>query len=277
MQKRDALITRALKFTERGHERKFTTSKNPFQVLCFKILCLTLITLASAIFISNPLTINLFQINYMIPFIFSMGLVVLVYLFITRSFKNQVDKAIIFMVISFIIGSCEVAGLLLKEEDWTPNIFLLLGVNLQTGCLFVIISRIHWIYNIIAICITQSYIWLRVLHNSKGSNTILPAYITLAVYLILLPILSYAGEREDRKVFLEVQLYEENLEAFKNLIKHVIPSSIVLIEGQNILFFNEKIKEMFDVEEKAALVDTLGKIQVIFIKQGNQQILVKYI
>ena len=109
---------------------------------------------------------------------------------------------------------------------------------------------------------TKSYIWFRVLEPEKKHQTFSPAVITYAVYAILLPLLSFAGEREDRKLFLDVQIREADLEAFKNLIKEVLPSSVVIFDKGDLLFFNDKIKEIFHVETLHEITELFGRIKV---------------
>ena len=154
------------------------------------------------------------------------------------------------------------AKMLFEESDWTPGMFLLLGMNFQTGCLFLVISRIRWTYNVISLWMLQSYIWIRAMDYENNPMIQKPALITLVVYLIIFPYFCYAGEKEDRRVFMNAEILQEHLRGYEELIKNVIPSSILIVKEGHITFFNKTTRDIFNIRNEEELLDILGNLQV---------------
>jgi hypothetical protein len=253
---------RLLNLFQSSRETNFEEAKIGFQSICLKILCLTILTQASAIFFCNPLHINLFRADFLIMFLSAMVILIITYIVVSHRFRQYSGDVISLIVIGFIVGSSEAARLLFVESDWTPAIYLLMGMSFQTGCLFLIISRLNWKRNTFSLWMLQSYIWLRGLDIRENPTTQKPVLITLLIYLIILPLFCYLGEKEERRVYSKTKSLQENLKIFENLLRNVIPSSIIIFGEGEIKFFNEKTKEMFLVETKIDLMRILGALRV---------------
>jgi hypothetical protein len=251
-----------LLFQDLRTEERFRQKKVGFQSVSLRVLCLTLIAQSSAIFFSNPLHIDLFQAGYLIMFLLSMILVFLVYIVVLKKYIEYCEIAISFLVIAFIIGVSEFAKKFFDQRDWTPSIFLLLGMNFQTGCLMLIISRIRWTRNLFSISILQIYIWIRTLDCENNEMVQKPAVITLVIYLVIFPYFCYVGEKEDRSAFTATETLQGHLKGFEELIKTVIPSSILIVKDGIICFFNKRTQDIFNIQNEKELLELLGKLKV---------------
>ena len=266
-----------LSFININYEKNFNSLKVPFQLLIFRVLTITLVTLSSAIFCSNPLSVNLHQICFLAPFVVSMGLLSLLYYLTSKYFREKVELVILVTVLVFILGSGEIAKFLLNEKDWSSGIYWIFGINLQTGSLFPIIARIRWTRCALVLLSTQTYIWFRILDLDRNQSTFSPAVITFCVYAFLLPLLSYAGEREDRKLFQDIKLREDYLNTFQNLIKEVLPSAFIILHKSELLFFNEKVKDFLRIQTSESLNQRLREIKVFYKIAGIFFLIKSYI
>jgi hypothetical protein len=182
---------------------------------------------------------------------------------IPKKYPQYSSQAITLIVISFILGSSEILKLILDESEWTPDLYLLLGMNFQTGCLFLIISRINWISNLVSLSILQTYICTRALDFDSNPLLRNPVLITLIIYLILLPYFCYSGESEDRRIFASLENLQESQKGYEYLLRSVVPSAIIMMRMGKILFSNNKSKEMFQIHEENDLLGIFSQLKVI--------------
>jgi hypothetical protein len=87
----------------------------------------------------------------------------------------------------------EYSKIIFAERETTPAIFLMLGMNFQTACLFLIISRIRWIFNFFSMTSLQIYIWIRALYYENNHDLQIPVFITLMLFLIIYLISAMQG------------------------------------------------------------------------------------
>jgi hypothetical protein len=264
----DVLNNRRLSFFDSNLERKFTKNKQGFQMISLRVLCLTIVTQSSAIFYSNPLQIDLMQPKYIFLHLFSVISVLLLGFLIHKKKPHLSSLGITTIVISFIIGASEGTKIIFVESDWTPGMQFVLGMNFQTGCLFLILSRIRWTYNLISLTVLQVYIWLRGLDYEKNPTTQKPALVTLFVYLAILPYFCYAGELEDRKIFANIEKLQNYQKGYEELLRDVIPSSIIMVQKGKINFFNKKTKEMFLIDHQDDIQEIFTRLTVIKIRKN---------
>ena len=256
------LNKRYLSFLDETLEQKFTENKKGFQKISLYVLCLTIATQSSAIFYSNPLKVNLLQTKFILMQVGSTILLAFLAVFIYKKKPHYSSAGITGIVISFIIGASEITKILFVDSDWSPGMYFVLGMNLQTGCLFLILSRIRWIFNVFTLVILQTYIWLRGLDFESNPMTQKTALITLSIYLIILPYFCYAGESEDRKIFANMERLQNIQKGYEELLRDVIPSSIVMIQKGKISFFNKITRHMFMIDDKEGLQEVFQQITV---------------
>jgi hypothetical protein len=151
----------------------------------------------------------------------------------------------------------------LKVSDWNSGIYLLLGMSFETGCLFLIISRIKWMQNAVVLVVLQGYIWCRGIDHEKNPSVQKPAFITLAVYIIILPLFCYSGEKEDRKVFLKTQQQQEELKCYESLIKSVFPTCIIIFTKGKLVFSNRRAHDTFRTKSEKELISILSSLMVL--------------
>jgi hypothetical protein len=259
---KESLKNSRLLFKDVGQENRFVNNKLGFQKLCLKVLCLVIITQASAIFFFNPLRIDLMQTRFMIIFIVTMFAVLIIGVIISKKFPYLSSVAIKIIVVSFIVGASEYLKIIFTEINPTPAMYLMLGMNFQTGCLFLIISRIRWTYNFFFLSLLQIYIWIRAFDYEKNADLQKSVLLTLVLYLIILPYFCYAGELEDRRIFISMEKFQDYQKGFEDLLTNVIPSAIIMVQKGKIHFFNKTSKEMFLIDNQDELLIVFSHMQV---------------
>jgi hypothetical protein len=257
------LQTRLLRFVEKHDEKNYRDSTLSYQRMCLRILCLTLGTQSSVIFIFNPLEIDIFKPLLIFIFLMMlMSLAFIFYLFLKRLY-NHADLFILILVVSFISGAVEFfRNEIIERGILTTDLYFSFGVYLQTGCLFLIIARIEWMKSALAIIFLQLYIWIRVIVPFTAEKSLPSIYVSLSLYLILLPLLCYFGEREDRLKFIQKQLDVNHLALFQSLVTDVLPNAIIILKGESVSFFNEKTKHVLKVSDVDELLQVLNLIKV---------------
>lgn len=250
-------------FSNKSFEVLFNDEKLDFHVMCLKTLCMTLVTQSTAIYIINPLNLDLFNKEYLSLFVAAMMGVLGIFYIFTKKLRKYSPHAITTLVISFIIGASEISKIIVLDVDWNAGIYLLMGMSFETGCLFLIISRIAWIQNSLVLLGLQTYIWLRAIDHDKNPSVLKPALITLIIYGFILPLFCYSGERVDREVFLRAKLLQEQLRSFESLIKNVIPSSIIIFTEGKLVFFNQKTHDILLTKGEDDLLAVLKRLVVL--------------
>jgi hypothetical protein len=257
------LQTKFLRFKDKFDERKFKESFLDYQRMCLRVLCLTLATQSLVIFIFNPLEIDVLKpilIFTFVMMILSLGLIFCLYL---KRHYQRADLFILVLVIGFISGAIEFfRNHLIERGELTPNLYFSFGVYLQTGCLYIIIARIEWLKSSLAIIFLQLHMWIRAIDPTTDEKSSKPIYVSLSLYVIILPLVCYFREREDRIRFVKKQRDENHLTMFQNLITDVLPNAVVILKGETVTFFNEKTKDVLKVSDADGLLRILGMIKV---------------
>jgi hypothetical protein len=119
-----------------------------------------------------------------------------IYYFVERKCRQFSGHAISFISIGYIVAWTESMRQLFKGSNLKPDIQLLLGMNFQIICLFLLISKLNWIQNAIKICFFQTYLWIRGFDLWKTSTEQTPIFISLGAYFILFPLFLFLKERE---------------------------------------------------------------------------------
>ena len=258
------LQTKFLRFLNKGDEKKFRDSILSFQRMCLQVLCLTLATQSSVIFIFNPLGIDLFQPSLLVIFVLMNIVLISIYFLYHKRYQHKADLIILSLVVAFISGSVEFfRNYLIERGELSPPLYFSFGVYLQTGCLYILIARIEWMKSSIVIIFLQIHIWIRAIGEATEHISLTPILLSMSIYLLILPLLCYCGEREDRLRFLNKQRDENHLAMFQSLITDVLPNAVVILNGENVTYFNHKTKQVLNISSADQLLRVLNSIKVL--------------
>lgn len=257
------IFTKQLTFVDDDLETSFLDSRAVQQLKLFRFLCLTLAAISSPNFLANPTQETDFQISlYLIPYITTISLLATAYLLVVYKFPKKAETGLIFTALCYgILVGKAFRQLIPNVEDgikhrWITDIILLII------CVFIIGSRMRWIYCGGTLLFLYFYISIRVWNDLVNTTRILSSILGIITYSVLIPFLAYLKEQDERQFFYSVNEKTENLKAFHLLIKDVLPSSIILLDGERIQFFNNRIKEMFGVKNENDLINIMRLIEV---------------
>jgi hypothetical protein len=232
--------------------------------MCLRVLCLTLTIQSTVVFIFNPLEIDLFQPSLLVIFLTMNLVLIFIFFLYLKRFQINADLIILTFVVAFTSGSVEFfRNYLIERGGLSPPLYFSYGVYLQTGCLFILISRIEWIKSSIVVILLQIHIWIRALGQVTEHKPLTPILLSISIYLLILPLLCYCGEREDRLRFLKKQRDENHLAMFQSLITDVLPNGVIILDKENVTYFNEKTKNVLNVVSTDHLLKVLSSIKVL--------------
>ena len=256
------IFTKFLRFIDLNLEKGFLDSRAAHQLSFFRFLCFTLALLYSAIFSVNPFKAEFQSTIYLITFLSTLSIIGVAYLIVVYKLPKCGECGMALTSFFYVIFVGETFKLLIQnleekiEHRWTTDVMLLvIGV-------FMIGSRVRWLYCGVTLLLLNSYISIRVWNDIINPNRVLPTILGMLAYGFLIPVINYSNELNDRNFFYLVHQKGENLKAFHLLIKDILPSSMILLDGERIQFFNNRIREMFGVKNDHDLVNMMKTIEV---------------
>ena len=251
-----------LNFIDISLEKKFRANKIGAHKLSLQSMCLMIIIISNAVFFSNSFPIDLLQAHFLFLHFFSVVSVFLMGLIFTKKFPEKCEMVIVILPITYIVAVTELSRIVFNEREWNPVMYTMLMTVIQFFSLYIIQSRIRWIYFLFEWVFLQIYIMTRNQISFDHGFTKQPIIISLLFSAIIMPYFIYAREKEDRRIFVSIEKLQSYQKGFEEFLKNVIPSSIIMIQEENINFFNKKCQEMFLVDNQEELLDKLHLIQV---------------
>jgi hypothetical protein len=259
------IFTKFFTFKDIDLEQNFIDSRAAYQRFFFRLLCPIYGTLSIVTYLSNPFQVELYAYIHILPFLGTLTFLALAYFIVIAKLPKSAEKGLAMTALFYGIFVGEALRLKINNIDNRLEPRWITDVMLQITGIFLIVSRVRWIYCGTILLALQLYITLRLWNDFSSFQKIIPRVVELLIYGILYPLLKFFRELEDRKFFFRVEQKKATLKAFNFLIKDVLPTSLILIDGEKIQYFNNRINEMLGVNNENELIHIMKEIEVITI------------
>jgi hypothetical protein len=248
------VMKKSLKFHDEALEQVFHEEKKAYQMNCLKTLLISNFFYAVVTMGINPSNLDALDLFYIMSYIANFIILGLIYTIVKRK-KLSVGRAIPLYVFYGILLLSEHGRR--SKRVWNIQLFFHTGSTVQSLFLSLLLSKIYWLDTTVVMIIGTALIGFRFTDfNDYEMLRFYPAII-YSLFAVAIPMANYYLEREERKSFFKIKHYEFSLSCFRDLIKNVIPSSIIISAGDDILFSNEQSDRLFRASNSKILKSNL--------------------
>jgi hypothetical protein len=133
------------------------------------------------------------------------------------------------------------------------------------------IARCHWKLSTISSFLIANYMNIRFTDINENIN--MKGFPALVYSLNVLFIIcgSFVKEKLDRHSFQQGKNDKECLTQFQNIIKNILPCSILIISNGKVVFYNKETCRMLKFRPGTNLEERLGKIQILEHNRENYE------
>lgn len=233
-----------------------------YQRICLDFLLLTIVSQATALFFGSPSSnFDPFCLKYLLIYLFSLTTIVAINLVVSRKYPRLCRIVLSLTLICYVVVCNETAQLVFEKKNLRETNLLLVS-HFQTVLLFLISSKLSWIQISCTIWILLTYVWIRGLNLWDFSSSERAVFLSLWVYLVILPLFCYKKEREEKKLSNSAVL-NEKIDFLQRFLMEKIPSAIVTFFKGEIKLLNEKTKEMFSASTNEEITKILKNLKVL--------------
>ena len=110
----------------------------------------------------------------------------------------------------------------------------------------------------------KTYVWLRLYYFRLDDAEKTMGGLNLGLEILIFLLIIVAVSRGDAKNKQNERNMTHQLEDFEKIFKNCLsPAGIIVMDGEEILFHNNDVKEIFDVNENKSLQEILTFVRVI--------------
>jgi hypothetical protein len=250
-----------LQFKDKSLEHEYLKSMQPYKrnfLIFFQTFSLLWVLL---LWLLNPLDLNNYQGSVMGFNIVNIACNIGFLFFVCRKKDFRFSEVALFALqIYLCLGYLETQRK--NRVYYQSTNYVITGVTMELVILITFISRCSWIISGLSSFTLNIYLNFRLTENEDNKAMKgLPILVYIANFL-LITYGSYMHERYDRLMFYARVKNEENLKRFEQIIKEVLPSSIIVSRGEEIVFYNEETIRLLNIEKGEKIEDHIAKISI---------------
>jgi K+-sensing histidine kinase KdpD len=263
----NCVLSSLLRFKEQSLEDSYLHHNLPYNrkyLIFFQIISLIVFLCQWAL---NPLNLNNYQgpplLFNLINFFFLLGFIF--YVRKKANFKYS-QYAILFLQLYICVGYLEShQG---NKQFFQQANYAIIGISVEMAIMIPLIARCSWKKNFISSLAINLYLNFRFTDNSDNNKQRgYPIIFYLGNFLVV-SYASFIHEKYDRMAYYSREKNKENLLIFEHILKEVLPSSVIVSRGEEIIFYNEESKKTLTLKNDEDIKEKMKNI--IIFQEGEE-------
>jgi hypothetical protein len=162
-----------------------------------------------------------------------------------------------------------VEGIQAKKTLIRVSGFIIASMFIEILVMLSVISRCSWKQNAISLLVLNIYLGCQLITFQEAREINFQPILFYTLNTILPKFGTYINEKHDRDQFYARMKNENDLKRFEQIIKKVLPSSIIISKGENVVFFNKETNRFFNISNISDGIDINSLLKNILIKRSE--------
>jgi hypothetical protein len=256
-----------LGFVDSRLERAYRQYLKKYHVLFLRYTVFSLLLVSGSFFLLNSKDLDNHMEGKFLFSVVNFSIILLIFLLTVYKSKSfNYSQEVIILLQSYVcIGFVESQNF--SQENMMHSYYTVTALVIEFILIIPLLSNCNWKLTTAACLLLNIYLGMRYKGVSQDIGAETLRFSVFICNFALITFWSFISEKVQRKIFFQREKDKNSLLCFQNLIKKVLPTAVLILKEEELVYYNQEAKRLLNASYGVKLEDQFGKVSILEFKR----------